>query len=98
MKGKMNYIDGSWFVNYIQRDSSNVIQNEVLISLPLHPEDINQIEEDSKIFDNIIGRILSYPDVEFNIIEECPHYNGKHFNKDCSCKTGFIQYAKIKNI
>ncbi len=93
----MNYTDGKWSVDYIYYELSPPEYNEILMSLPLHPDDIKQIEEDSKIFDNIVSRILCYPEVEFNILEECPHYNGKHFNKDCSCKTGLLQYAKLLN-
>lgn len=30
------------------------------------------------------------------IVEEiCPHYNGKHIGKDCSCRGGFIMAPKI---
>ena len=36
---------------------------------PLHPKDVAQINEDSKIFDNIEARISAYPDVEFEIYE-----------------------------
>jgi hypothetical protein len=37
---------------------------------------------------------------DFYITEECPHYNGKHMWKDCSCKIGFVNgvYIKTKNI
>jgi hypothetical protein len=96
MKGKINYIDGKWIVDYIHYEFPPIEYNEILLTLPLHPDDIKQIEEDSKIFDNIVSRILCYPEVEFNILEECPHYNGSHYKRDCSCKTGFIQYAKLK--
>jgi hypothetical protein len=36
--------------------------------LPLHPDDVKQIEEDSKTFDNIEARIAAYPDVDFEIV------------------------------
>lgn len=32
----------------------------------------------------------------FVVVEEiCPHYEGKHVNKDCSCKSGFILAPKL---
>lgn len=98
MKGKINFIDEKWIVDYIHYELPPPEHNEILMSLPLHPDDLKQIEEDSMMFDDIKSRILCYPDVDFTIIEECPHYDGKHFGKDCSCKTGFIQYAKLKKI
>jgi hypothetical protein len=35
--------------------------------LPLHPDDVKEIEQDAKIFDNIEARIAAYPDVEFEV-------------------------------
>jgi hypothetical protein len=33
---------------------------------------------------------------DFHIKDECPHYNGKHMWKDCSCKVGFVNGVYIK--
>jgi hypothetical protein len=33
---------------------------------------------------------------DFYIKDECPHYNGKHMWKDCSCKIGFVNGIYIK--
>ncbi len=33
---------------------------------------------------------------DFYVTEECPHYNGKHMWKDCSCKIGFVNGVYIK--
>lgn len=51
--------------------------------LPLHPDDWKWAIEH-------IGE-----EVEFSISPQCPHYNGKHIWKDCSCKSGFIEGAKL---
>ena len=51
----------------------------------LHPDDIEQILEDSKIFDNLEARIASNPVVEFEIV--------KHQKL-----TGVATYAKLKNL
>jgi len=66
------------------------------IELPLHPEDVKSIQDQELIFDNIESRIAAFSKVEFNVVEECPHYSGDHIDKDCSCKSGFIKYAKLK--
>lgn len=95
MKGKIDLLDNNWIVKYIHYDFPPLEYMESEYILPLHPEDIKQIDEDSKVFDNIIARIKAYPNVEFIIMEECPHYDGSHFGKDCSCKSGFIKYAKL---
>ena len=94
MKGKLHKIEQGWMISRCVGDGVAEVWEELL---PLHPDDVKQIEKDSQVFDNIEARIHAYPDVEFYDIEECPHYGGKHFGRDCSCKTGFIRYAKLKS-
>lgn len=102
MKGKLHKTEKGWFVSFPEQsiisvyNGSSITQGSVGI-LPLHPDDVKQIEKDSQVFDNIEARIHAYPDVEFYNVEECPHYGGKHFGRDCSCKMGFIRYAKLKS-
>lgn len=55
----------------------------------LHPDNQNPYEG---IIDDSINEGKT---VNFNVVEVCSNYNGEHFNKDCSCKTGFISYAKL---
>ena len=56
-----------WIVWYADSTAKNGIR-----ILPLHPDDVAQINEWAKVFDNIEGRIASSPEVEFNITE-CKH-------------------------
>ena len=55
-------------------------------TLPLHPEDVNQIHELSKVFDNIEARILSNPTVQYNIVSAITTSGG------ISC---LVHYAKL---
>ena len=54
--------------------------------LPLHPDDIKQINADAQVFDNIEARIAAYPDVEFDWCVIVDHDSGKG-----------IEYAKLLN-
>ena len=64
MKGKLVKQENKWYVQY-KMDSDLIATDGGLI--PLNPYDVNQIEEDSKRFDNIEARIAAYPDVNFRI-------------------------------
>ena len=87
MEGKIIKTEDGWVIEY-------GVDN----TLPLYPFDVEQIKELSNVFDNIDARIAADPLVEFNIIEVCMNYNGSHIGKDCSCKMGFKDYAKLKKI
>ena len=67
MKGRLKKIGEEWVVTYdvFQDDHSYPFPAYKII--PLHPDDVKQIEEDSKVFDNIEARIAAYPEVEFEI-------------------------------
>ena len=58
MKGEIKKINNNWVINHNQ------------ITYPLHPDDVEQILQDSKIFDNIDARIAAYPNVEFQLIKK----------------------------
>jgi len=60
MKGKLYKTDNVWYVMGVEEGDWNTYYQ-------LHPDDVNQIKEDSKIFDNIEARIAAYPEVEFEI-------------------------------
>ena len=60
MKGKMVKQENRWYVMCIEEGDWETYY-------PLSPHDVNQIEEDSKRFDNIEARIAAYPDVNFRI-------------------------------
>ena len=59
MIGEISNKSGVWMVN----------------DLPLHPQDIDQIKDWSKIFDNLEARILANPQVEFTTeMVHCVNY------------------------
>jgi hypothetical protein len=62
MKGTLHKTEQGWVVEYAKHSE-----------LPLHPDDIRQIEEAAKVFDNIEARIAAYSSVEFEIIDEFTH-------------------------
>ena len=53
-------------------------------SLPLHPDDVKQIQQDAQVFDNIEARIAAYPEVEFDWCVIVNHDTGKG-----------VEYAKL---
>lgn len=95
MKGFIDKGEGGWFLAYVALSD---IEFGTVISLPLHPFDIKELNELEQRFDNLEARIFADPKVDFAIVEECSNYDGKHFGKDCSCKEGFVQYAKLVKI
>lgn len=100
MKGKIIKTDQGWIVEYAKH-----------AELPLHPDDVKQINKDAQVFDNIEARIAAYPDVEFEIVDysqkcrECGEIveRGRSCTKGCFMKSGnFVQtdrveYAKLVN-
>ena len=68
MKGVLHKVDGDWKVSHATYNTLS--KRWTAGKLPLHPDDVKQIEEDAKVFDNIEARIAAYPDVEFEIVEE----------------------------
>jgi len=58
MKGRLLKVNDYWLVAY--NDAEGLFQR-----LPLHPYDIQEIEEQEKVFDNIEARIAAYPDIHF---------------------------------
>lgn len=96
MKGFLEKGEYGWFLIYVTLSNDDV--GTIIKELPLHPDSLQEIRELSQSFDNLEARIFEKPRVEFTIIEECSNYDGKHFGKDCGCKEGFVQYAKIIKI
>lgn len=72
MKGQLHKTEQGWVVKAIaqKRWPENGVGQQVIATLPLHPTDIKQINEDAKVFDNIEARIAAYPDVEFEVVTE----------------------------
>lgn len=62
--------DNSWYVKYPDCKIPDVGRFcERTILTPIHPDNLNLINEYSRVFDNINARILAYPYVEFEIVE-----------------------------
>jgi hypothetical protein len=84
MKGTLKNTKTGWFVWY------NVMRDEISSgyeSLPLHPDDVKQINADAQMFDNIEARIAAYPDIEFEIVEV--------YNKNDQVGYRYVNYAKL---
>jgi len=95
MKGFIDKGEKGWFVCYVALSKHDV--GTIIKELPIHPDNLKEIKELSERFDNLEARIFANRGVDFTIIEECSNYNGTHFGRDCGCKEGFVQYAKITN-
>ena len=89
MKGTLVKIENRWEVINIQA----TLNGPLLQSLPLHPNDVKDINEWSQVFDHIEGRIASSPEVEFEIINCIPDdlkpTNGETLSFE------LIKYAKL---
>jgi len=71
MKGILKKTEEGWFVIFDQRTMQDPNAEDGV--LPLHPIDVEMIDEDSKVFDHIETRIRTYPEVDF----EVSMYDGK---------------------
>ena len=81
MKGRIQKTDKGWKVLYTQCVPKRIV-TEWNKSLPLHTDDVKQINRDAQVFDNIEARIAAYPDVEFDwcVIVQ-PDGKGKEYAK-----------------
>ena len=81
MKGIIKKTDKGWNVLYTQCVPKRIV-TEWNKSLPLHPDDVKQINKDAQVFDNIEARIAAYPEVEFDwcVIVQ-PDGKGKEYAK-----------------
>ena len=77
MLGVLTKTNDNWVVNH-----SYSVAKDDWETLPLHPEDVKQINRDAQVFDNIEARIAAYPDVEFDwcVIVQ-PDGKGKEYAK-----------------
>lgn len=94
MKGTIRKdIDGNWSVWYINKPKTKKSPVAEVNVLPLHSTDVEQIAEWSKVFDNIDSRILSDPEVEFEIIDCIPKDLEPTNGETLSFES--IKYAKL---
>ena len=84
MKGKIRKSNRGWVVDQVVKEG---LQARLINTYPLHPYDIQKIEEQEKVFDNIEARIAAYPDVHFEIVTEFDNNGPEHYPK----------YAKLKD-
>lgn len=84
MEGKIIKTDQGWMVSRCVGDGVAEVWEE---RIPLHPDDVKQINRDAQMFDNIEARIAAYPEVEFEIVQ----YDGK-----TPISEGWSGYAKLK--
>jgi hypothetical protein len=67
MKGKLHKTEQGWMISRCVGDGVKEVWEE---QIPLHPDNVKQINTDGQMFDNIEARIAAYPDVEFDIVDE----------------------------
>lgn len=68
MEGEIIKKNDSWFVKY-QDYTGWGLTIEYDREIPLHPDNIKQIKDYERVFDNIEARILSNPKVKFELYE-----------------------------
>jgi hypothetical protein len=89
MKGKLIKDDEGWWVQHKAKGLDG--NQEYIAESMLHPDDVKQIEEDAKVFDNIEARIAAYPDVEFEMVTEVVASIGDSEEQD----EYTVSYAKL---
>ena len=97
MKGTLVKTGQGWVVSRCVGDGVAEVWEE---RLPLHPDDAEQINKDSQVFDNIEARIASNPEVEFEIGRYCKiHNSDPSKNSVCTLDCGYDElfYAKLIN-
>jgi hypothetical protein len=89
MKGTIHKTEVGWEVFYKTED----LPSYIISRLPLHPDNIKEINEWAQVFDSIEGRIASDPEVEFEII----HMNPSRLEPTDGETLAFesIKYAKL---
>jgi hypothetical protein len=65
MKGTLHKTEQGWMVSRCVGDGVAEVWEE---TIPLHPDNVDQINRDAQIFDNIEARIAASPEVEFEIV------------------------------
>jgi len=78
MKGILHKLKQTWMVEHCEKSGDN----NWITYIQLHPDNVNEILDLEKVFDNIEARISAHPDIEFEIVE--------HQKMD-----GVVKYAKL---
>jgi hypothetical protein len=66
----------------IRKDKEWFVDAGRLVCFPVFPNDIHY-------------EMVDGSNVDFEERLVCPNYYGSHIGKDCSCKSGFVTYAKL---
>ena len=74
MVGTIRKTEKGWMVEYKVDENTPIGHKSWWEKILLHPDDVRQINEDAKVFDNIEARISAYPDVDFYIWEQSTKY------------------------
>ena len=90
MKGKLTKTNDEWIVKYPKYPLSSKINDTA--TLPLHPYNVAEIKAGAERFDNLEARIIAWPDVEFDIVDE---FNNPELFRGIGWGDG-IKYAKLK--
>lgn len=67
-------------------------------------DDVWKVRIDDNVFllhpkdNDVAWRFNDGQSYEVSTLWECPHYDGTHFGKGCSCKTGLIEYMTIRSL
>ena len=85
MVGTIRKTEKGWMMEYKVDEKTPIGHKSWWENLPLHPDDVRQINDDAKVFDNIEARITAYPDVEFDIV-----------NMGFGPDDNILTYAKLK--
>jgi hypothetical protein len=89
MKGKLIYDQDGWWVQHAATspDGTEYFQADTM----LHPDDVKFLEDCSLWFDNIEGKVIANPDVEFEMVTETAMSVGNSEEQD----EYTIRYAKL---
>lgn len=58
------------------------VNGQWLIQIPVHPKSIQEIKDLESVFDNVDARILSDPNVSFQLVDGMAMVHPSHFGSD----------------
>jgi hypothetical protein len=85
MIGTLTKLKEGWYVKFFE--DGTVIHTY----LPLHPDNVKQINRDAQVFDNIEARIAAYPNVDFEIVKVWE----RNTDRNIPTLDDFEHYAKL---
>jgi len=85
MVGTIRKTEEGWKVEYVAHLIDEIPPRWKVGMLPLHPEDVRQINADAQVFDNIEARIAANPVIDFEMV-----------NMGFGPDDNILTYAKLK--